>query len=407
MSHVPTITADCRPKSSERTAHWFAIVAFFVIFPAYIVYQILVQKAVIRPYLGGYFTAGIALGFPLLLLASYTSTRPRMQFDLVEWLFFLFMALFGISIAVGVYFGITPDIVKPNAIAWGTFVVLYLFGLYFPWGDLTATCWAQLAFCALQPLILFNSTNGQLIGGGYISPEIGIELNYQAVAMTYIVVALAAIPPGRVLVRYAGYALSILALYMIGARSEFVAFALMVCVIEFIMARHKLLLIVLGMIGAVALLFLAQALLGALPGSRILGLSDISDDQSVIARAALSNNAWLSVSNWPILGNFGNYLPGNYAHNILSVWVDMGLPGVVTLMLLMIFAGANLILSYREEIRTPVFLVTAALLVANLLLLLVAKYYTYQLLPIAIGAYGSLRRHAAMNRASRPTSVPM
>lgn len=404
MSHAPTITASCRQNGNEWTSRWLAIGAFFVIFPAYIVYQILVQKAVIRPYLGGYFTAGIALGLPLLLLAAYAKPRLRVRFDLVEWLFLLFMALFGISIAVGVYFQVTPDILKPNAIAWGSFVVLYLFGLLFPWGNLTATCWSQLVFCALLPLILLNSANGQLIGGGYISPEIGMELNYQAVAMTYIVVALAAIPPGRVLVRYAGYAAAIIALYMIGARSEFVAFALMACVIEFCMAKRKVLLVVLGIGGAIALLVLAHTMLGTLPGSRILGLSDISEDQSVIARAALTSNAWLSISTWPVLGDFGSYQPGNYAHNILSAWVDMGLPGVVTLILLLVFAGANLILSYSDQIRTPVFLVAAALLVANLMLLLVAKYYTYQLLPIAIGAYGNLRRQAMVKRAAAARS---
>lgn len=381
------------------------MMAFCVIFPAYIVYQILVQKAVIRPYLGGYFTAGIAFGLPLLLLAACTKPRLRLRPDLVEWLFLLFMALFGTSIAVGVFFQVTPDILKPNAIAWGSFAVLYLFGLLFPWGNLTATGLAQLIFCCLQPLILLNSTNGQLIGGGYISPEIGMELNYQAVAMTYIVVALAAIPPGRVLIRYAGYGFSIIALYLIGARSEFVAFALMASVIELCMAKRKVLLVTLGLSGVITLLILAHTMLDTLPGSRILGLSDINEDQSVIARAALTSNAWLSITNRPVLGDYGSYAPGNYAHNILSVWVDMGLPGIVTLLLLLVFAGANLMLSYSDQIRTPVFLVAAALLTADLVLLLIAKHYTYQLLPIAIGAYSSLRRQATMRRATAHTDI--
>ncbi|MDF3863994.1 hypothetical protein P3W53_05965, partial [Pseudomonas denitrificans (nom. rej.)] len=160
-----------------------------------------------------------------------------------------------------------------------------------------------------------------------------MELNYQAVALAYIVVALAALPPARVLVRYAGYALSIIALYLIGARSEFVAFALIAGTIEFCMAKRKAQFVALGIVGILVLLLLAHTMLGALPGSRILGLSDVSEDASAIARAALTNNAWLSITKAPFMGDYGSYLPGNYAHNILSAWVDMGLIGIVTLVL--------------------------------------------------------------------------
>ncbi|KRC73457.1 hypothetical protein ASE30_11770 [Achromobacter sp. Root83] len=402
MSHADTLTAHPHPDNGSRMAKLLATGAFSVIFPAYIAYQILVQKAVIRPYLGGYFTAGIALALPLLLLAAYAGARPRVRADLVEWLFLLFMTLFGLSVAQGLFLQVSPDIVRPNALAWVTFVVLYLFGALFPWGNMAATCWAQLIFLGLLPLILLNSTGGQLIGGGYIAPEIGMELNYQAVAMAFIVIALAAIPPARVLVRYGAYAFAILSLYMIGARSEFVAFVIMCAVIEFCMAKRKVLLVALGIAGLIALLWLAHTMFGTLPGSRILGLSDINDDPSVIARAALTTNAWLSISNAPIMGNYGSYLPGNYAHNILSAWVDMGYAGLVTLVLLLVFAGTSLILAYRHMIRTPVFLVTAALLAANLVLLLVAKHYTYQLLPIALGAYRSLRlQNARMQEAAQ------
>lgn len=395
MSHAHPVAAGLSANTDSRITRRFATAAFSIIFPTYIVYQILVQKAVIRPYLGGYFTIGIAISLPLLLIAAYADERPRPKADLVEWLFILFMTLFGLSVAQGLFLQVAPGVVQPNAIAWVTSVALYLFGALFPWGNLATTCWAQLVFFGIQPLILLNAAGGQLIGGGYIAPEIGMELNYQAVAMAYIVVALAAIPPARVLARYAAYAVAMACLYVIGARSEFVAFALMCAVIEFCMAKRKLLLVMAGSVGVVALLWLAHAQFGTLPGSRILGLTDLSEDQSVIARAALTANAWLSISNAPILGDYGSYPPGSYAHNILSAWVDMGYAGLVTLVLLLVFAGASLILTYQHMIRTPVFLVTAALLAANMLLLLVAKHYTYQLLPIAIGAYCNLRRQSA------------
>lgn len=364
-------------------------------FPVYIAYQIFVQKGVIRPYLGGYFSAGMAISLPLLLLATSVKPRLRIPPDLVEWLFALFMLLFGMSLAVGVYTNVTPDILRPNAITWCSFVVLYLLGLLFPWGDKAATHYAQLILVGLLLLILLNATGGQLIGVGYISSEANKELNYQAVALAYIVAALAALPPARVLIRYAGYVLSIIALYIIGARSEFVAFAFIAGTIEFCMAKRKAQFVALGIVGIAVLLALAHTMLGTLPGSRIQGLSDVSEDASSIARAALTTDAWLSISLAPFLGDYGSYLPGNYAHNILSAWVDMGLLGIVTLALLLTFASASITLTYRNWVRTPVFLVTAALLVASILLMLFAKYYTYQLLPIAIGAYGNLRRRDA------------
>jgi hypothetical protein len=407
MLRTDTLTAPRHPDHNSRIAGLFAVGAFSAIFPTYIVYQILVQKAIIRPYFGGYFTVGIALGLPLLLIAAYVSAHGRVRADLVEWLFLLFMVLFGLSVAQGIFLQVAPDIVQPNAIAWITFIVLYLLGALFPWGNLGATCWTQVIFFGIQPLILLNSTGGQLIGGGYIAPEIGMELNYQAVAMAYIVIALAAIPPARVLVRYAAYAFAIASLYLIGARSEFVAFAIMCAVIEFCMAKRKVLTVALGVAGLIALLLLAHAMFGTLPGSRILGLTDISEDPSVIARAALTTNAWLSIADAPILGAYGSYPAGNYAHNILSAWVDMGYAGIVTLVLLLVFAGASLILTYHHMVRTPVFLVTAALLSANLVLLLVAKHYTYQLLPIAIGAYSNLRRQHMSGQQAAAQSAPV
>ncbi|WP_041654545.1 O-antigen ligase family protein [Achromobacter xylosoxidans] len=388
-------TDRSNPNKSEGVARWLAFGAFCIMFPAYIAYQISVQKGVIHPYLGGYFSAGIAISLPLLLLAACIKPHSRIPPDLVEWLFVLFMLLFGMSLAVGVYFNVTPEILKPNAITWVSFVVLYLLGLLFPWGERTATLYAQFIFVGLLLLIVLNTAGGQLVGVGYIAPGADKELNYQAVALAYIVATLAALPPARVLIRYAGYILSIIALYLIGARSEFIAFVLIAGTIEFCMAKRKAQFVALGIVGIVVLLALAHAMLGTLPGSRILGLSDVSEDASSIARAALTSEAWLSISEAPFLGNYGSYLPGNYAHNILSAWVDMGLLGFVTLALLLTFAGASIMLTYRGQIRTPVFLVTAALLMANILLLLFAKYYTYQLLPIAIGAYANLRRRDA------------
>lgn len=382
-------------RHPNRTAGWLAFGAFCIMFPVYIAYQIFVQKGVIHPYLGGYFSAGMAISLPLLLLAASVKPHSHIPPDLVEWLFVLFMLLFGMSLAVGVYTNVTPDILRPNAITWCSFVVLYLLGLLFPWGDKAATHYAQLIFVGLLLLILLNTKGGQLIGVGYISPGADKELNYQAVALAYIVATLAALPPARVLIRYAGYVFSIIALYIVGARSEFVAFAFIAGTIEFCMAKRKALFVALGIVGIVALLALAHAMLGTLPGSRILGLSDVSEDASSIARAALTTDAWLSISLAPFLGEYGSYLPGNYAHNILSAWVDMGLAGIVTLALLLTFASASIMLTYRSWVRTPVFLVTAALLVASILLMLFAKYYTYQLLPIAIGAYGNLRRRDA------------
>ena len=64
-----------------------------------------------------------------------------------------------------------------------------------------------------------------------------------------------------------------------------------------------------------------------LPNNRTLQLLDLSTSNSVKLRHDFTEQALHTIYTNPIFGDFGSYIYGESAHNILAVWVDFGLFG--------------------------------------------------------------------------------
>jgi O-antigen ligase len=165
---------------------------------------------------------------------------------------------------------------------------------------------------------------------------------------------------------------------------------------EFVHSRRRgaiaLTTAVLAMVSYVAL----DVIIAALPDNRMVQLFDLSENTSWESRNELLDQALSTIASNPLLGDYGSYAKvatftgaGDYAHNILSAWVDLGLPGFVYLCLLLAVPLFRIGVCAFAQHRDPLFLTAFSLIVFSSLLLVVAKDFTYLPIAAALGAYAN------------------
>lgn len=379
------------PPLSRRRLQFsekFAILAFLLIFPSHIGYQMLVKSGVIPAFLGGYFTASTLMATPLVLTASLFSARLRM--DLNQWLFGAFLLLFGATIAMGMLHGAAPEITAPHLAFLLKFACFYFLAALLPWEKARFQSLCRW-LVAITVLVVF--ANVYFFGNAFISTVHldGREMDYQGVAFAYLVMFMGGVQGAPWRTRFVLYAASVFALFHIGARAEFLALPVLALVLEYHLARSKPLFV----LKALAVLLLAAGLMAALKGgadaNRIVQLTELGADQSYIERKQLQTDAIETIMQYPLSGHYASYSPGDYAHNLLSTWVDLGLSGFVLLNALFLIALWDVYRRLGRSALKQVWLPAFALLVATYFLLISAKSYTYQLVPIALGAYLHMR----------------
>ena len=150
------------------------------------------------------------------------------------------------------------------------------------------------------------------------------------------------------------------------------------------------------LLGLVSLLWMhLDAVLAVLPDNRTLELLDLSHSSSAGLRHQLTEQALASIGRHPLLGEYGNYEPGLYAHNLLSAWVDLGLLGFAALLALLIYPLTHLaihgyLLGGRTS-RDHRYLLAWSLLTSTLLLLCLSHFFSDMLIGAALGAYARYR----------------
>lgn len=144
------------------------------------------------------------------------------------------------------------------------------------------------------------------------------------------------------------------------------------------------------------ILFLANiyrdALISALPATRILELLDLSHSTSANKRYYLSMYALQTIAQHPVLGHYASYAPGYYSHNILSAWVDLGIFGFMYLIALLFLPGASMATrEYFSASRDSNFILGFALICCTIFLLLTSHNFTDMLIGSALGASAQYR----------------
>ncbi|MCE5981341.1 MULTISPECIES: hypothetical protein [unclassified Pseudomonas] len=371
---------------SSRVAFWAEAVVFTVV-PLFFFYQAAVQAVLFQPFLKGYFSAAVIVTFPLVLFVCCKALRlSDFTHSLSFGFFLIFMGLFFGLAVMSELFGVEPEIARYIQISFFRFVFLFffMFALYLTRAKFQGRLyWFMLFFSAY---VILNSS-----GGGFVLPPVNyggylFEFDYQQVAFCYLIVSIFLLPALSTLKRYFYYVLVVPALYLIGARSEFFAFFLVVSVIE--LTRNWQAYTVAMMLGLFSLLaFLLSVDVSVLKDTRMFSIFFGNEDLSLDARKQFAIEAFDQINNHPLLGAFSSHQPGEYAHNVFAVWVDLGIFGFSVYLLMLITPVLSLLLRCPSFYKETDWLRAFCFLISSIFLLFAAKTYTYGMIPIAVAMY--------------------
>lgn len=382
---APTTRGVARTQVSRT----LAALAFLLLFPAFFFYQTFVEKGYIAPMLGGYFTAGATLVLPLLWLAYLKVPRwQRLGRSLPARLFLAFMLIFGLHIVIGISSGANAEITSTHAAYFLKFIALFLVALLVDGQSKNFQRIAQLLLLGIILMVLGTASDGKFLQGALFATLTGeFSLDYQGLAYCYIVITIYAAPSLNYLLRLGLYVASVVVLFLIGARSEFAGFLLLILVIEFCKASSRPRFLATVLVFCLIALLAYFELASSFADHRVFGLLQLSSDQSALERQDLHNMAMKTISENLLLGRYASYEPGHYAHNIMSAWVDFGLLGFLVFAALFIALTLKTLQKFRAWSRNDLYVQTLGSIALTVLLLLLAKHYTYQMVPIAVGLY--------------------
>lgn len=374
------------PDTARQGISGLAGLSILVIIPLYFIYQSLAQAGLIAPVLKGFFTAGMLATSPLLVLSAFS------QFKVLDFLqrgtflvFLVFMLMFFALMVFSEFSGVDADIAYYIQLSFMRFVYMFLLALALVRMGSVFSRFIYYFIVGYSLFVLFSSS------GGFVRPPVWhgayiFEFDYQQVAFCYLILSMVLLPSLGAYRRYFYYLMVVPALYLIGARSEFFAFFLLMVIIETVRNWRLMALVsVLVVLAGVAALAMADA--SILKDFRMFAIFFDGADLSMDARTIYAANAYDLIATNPIWGGFGSHPPGEYIHNLLAAWVDMGIVGFVVYLAMLIVPLCALVLLGLDAYQKPDWLRAFCFVSVTLFLLVLAKTYTYGLVPMVVAVY--------------------
>lgn len=369
--------------------------AFMLLFPGFFFYQTLLGIGAIPAFLGGYFTLVALVLTPLLLLAYRSALRKHGNYfyrlDIYCALFVIYCAL---TLAVNFAGGANPIIVERYVQSLIFCVDTYIIFRMIDFSDRRFVTAAVISLLFMSAITIYFSVDGffflQALGEAK-NPE--SLATYQGFARSYIYTFIIVLSLNKNMgTRLALYALATASLFLNGARSEFSAVLFAIPLVELYYTRHKLVCILPLLVLFVLVTMNIDGLVAMLPENRTLQLLDLSHSSSALARQHLSRDAWRTIVENPIFGDFASYPDGHYAHNALCAWVDFGLLG------LLFFAGILLcpafllfVDGYFANAKSRDFVLACCFICITILWALTAKNVPDMSVGAGLGAFARYR----------------
>jgi hypothetical protein len=384
---------------------------FLFTFPGYFAYHYLVSMVGMPPVLAGYSTPLCLVSLPILLTVHLrwrmrVATAPQ-PLEQLLWVFLLYYA------AVTLWNWSTRNLLNsaeahPTVIA--QFVALYLLGHHTP-SERRHLPLLLTALVLMTAAVVHNSLAGGLIAAALEDAGVGIGLtNYQGYAFAYLVTLVWTVTllRGRAGRRLTVYAIAGAALFLNGARSEFATALVSTLSLEVLVARSKGTTVIGILVASLALLAAYFVFEEDLRDYRVIALlTDYSEDLSVLDRRKMYSDGVATILAHPIMGRMGTYQGGEYIHNYLSAWVDLGAPGFALFVALSVMPAVYLWVHRRRFAADAelhlLFMLTASTLLSSL----AAKPFTQYLLPLTLGVcVGHARRYDSVTPSkSAPASA--
>lgn len=380
--------------------------AFILLFPGFFFYQTLLGTGVISAFLGGYFTfVTLIFTLPLIFFYSVALKKNKGYFSKFDAYIVFFIIYCILVLAFNFSAGASSSITQRYVLSF-----LFFFDTYIIFRMIDFNDKKFFAFAMLSLLIMSAITVRFSIDGFFYLQALGEATNpdslatYQGFARSYIYTFFIIISIAKSIgARFLLYGIASVSLFLNGARSEFSAVLFSIPIIELYYAKHKLYLII-----SFALLLILfgvnmQSVVGMLPDNRTAQLFDLSNSSSAVARQQLASNAWRTIIENPVFGDFASYQNGHYAHNILSAWVDFGLSGFLFFAALLLWPAFRLFSDgYFLKAKSCDFVLACTFICIAILWALTAKNVPDMSVGAALGAFAKYRYGKKHDQVSLP-----
>jgi len=376
----------------------FGGIVFLLLYPGFFIYNFLVGSGVISAVFGGYFGIVSSLVAPPLIAIFLLRLRV---FPPPSVIIFLVAILFNIIVIV---FNLALD--RPNASAMPMFVwsmtgILFSLVGFFMGCSLKFTTgleWSNFAaLCILLAIAVLNIDDfGALSFKSASEVSDGVLASHQGLARSVLlcgILATAFAIKRNIFFFYFVFLAALVTLFLTAARTEFVVYSL-ACLVSAAMFYGVSLRVLWGSVFFICLASVSVVTFTELlPDSRINELTDISQASSFIARQKLQEAGFMEIARYPMFGHYGGYVQsdglGGYPHNLISAWVNLGLPGFLLYVSAIAAICVGLFRSRYSDDRSVSSFFLSAVVVAAVAGVIFSKNYNYELLAIGFGLVGA------------------
>jgi len=328
--------AASRPEARRPGSAPLALLAFLILVPGYFFYHWLVGLNTIPQVLGGYVNESSALTILLLLaLLGVRAGTGSIRIHPLELVYGAFLTCFIASMAYHAFRGGPPEVIKSHTAS--ILQSIAMFAVYRATAlELKVQYRLLLGLCLAMSAFVYAAVSDDVLAAFLVNADDAKAATYQGLARAFFLSVCAVTPFSKALsLRLLLYLNALVVLFFLGSRSDMLALFLFILIFEWVSSKHwmRQFLLYAGAVGLILLLI--PWLLREMPDNRILGLLEFKADTSVQVRTTQIRFALDQIQAAPLTGAYGSYMrlggSGHYAHNALSAWVDLGLPGMLLL----------------------------------------------------------------------------
>lgn len=375
--------------TAQNIISFFAIAGFLLLFPGFAFYHAFIAAGLIPGILGGFFSP---VSFFLLLVFSLLISKwitPLLTttsgYGILVVFFFVFIFAWSTLNYVMQYDDTkVARAFSQSMLALFLSITLFIVGYLLPFNSvfLKKTLLVCLVLSFLY-LFYYVFTTGSIMFNAHTLYDVEVDdsvASYQGFARSALFTVIFLLSVSRVVIeRLYLVSLGLFIMFVLGARSELIAFSIATTTLLFIWSggsfKYKIFIV-----GTIVAVFITLTLnYDSLSESRQFQLTNLSEANSWVEREQLESIAVSQIYESPILGFFGGHIiangsEGTYAHNVLSAWVNYGFFGFLVylaLCLVPVIRGGYYIVAKRGA--KPAILLSFSLGVGVLVLIIYAK----------------------------------
>jgi hypothetical protein len=263
--------------------------------------------------------------------------------------------------------------------------------------------WVAWAGMIVLAALTFDATQFQSVG----SVTEGVATYQQTARSMLVTSAMMIATTPKAPIRIGVAAASFATLFVLGGRSELVGLVAAYTLMEFLLNRRSAMGRAMLSLGILTTLGFIASNLQILQASRQLEILHFTESGSWLARVQFLRLALGQISESPLLGVYGGHRffgEGAYAHNILSAWVSLGLPGFLIYLSLSFGCAWTSLRLLIEDVSSRSARMATLMNTSAIILVLFSKSVYWELPPFAWATLLFAIAHSRMKLRLRPLS---